>query len=128
MPADDSTLLRYGNDGRPAVIGYEDNIMVFTFPLGKTYMTTLHWGVRKWVGDFLSRALQPDIRIRGIPQEYRANVEARVLENEEEGVLFVMNRGFYDYAVEIAVSGYKPLKVNLPLYSATRHALEKAAD
>ena len=125
---DHKTSLRYGNDGRPAVIGYEDNIILFSFPLGRTYMTTLHWGVRKWVGDFLGQALSPDIRVRGIPEEYRAIVEARVLENEEEGVLFVMNRGVYDYDVEIAVRGYESLKVELPLYSATRHALEKAAD
>lgn len=124
------TLLTYGNDGRSAIIspqGYEDNIMIFSFPLGRTYRTMLHWGMRNLVGDFLGSTLKPDIVIKGVHQELRAIVEARVLETEIEGVLFVINRGVYEHDVEIEVSGYKPLKAKLPIYSATKYRLEKVS-
>jgi len=122
------TLLTYGDNSAPAVISPaegEGRMLVLGFPLGRTYRTMLHWGVRNFIGGFITQEIQPDVKIRGVPKEYRALVEARLLETKDKGLLFIMNRSLYEYAVDAEISGYRPLKSQLPIYSATRHFLRK---
>jgi len=122
------TILTYGDNSAPAVISpaeYEGRILVFGFPLGCTYRTMLHWGVRNFIGGFITQEIQPDVKVRGVPKEYRPLVETHLLETKDKGLLFIMNRSLYEYAVDVEISGYRPLKSRLPIYSATRHLLRK---
>ena len=47
-------------------------------------------------------------------------VEARVVETGEEGVLFVIDRGLYDYDLEVAVKGYMPTAMKVGMHSVTK--------
>lgn len=120
-------LLRYGLDSRPAVIapeGVGGNVLLFGFPLGRTHAEMLHEDLRNFVGEFVAKRVQPDIVLKGVPDEYRSMVETRVIETEEEGLLFVINRGLYDYDLEVAVKGYEPIQTRVGMYSVTRQRLQ----
>ncbi len=104
--AGQKVLLTYGLDAKPAVVApteYGGNVLLFGFPLGRTHATMLHQDLRNFVGAFIGRSVQPDIVLKGVPDEYRSMVEARVIETDKEGLLFVINRGLYDYDLEVAV-------------------------
>ncbi|MBI4165734.1 MAG: beta-galactosidase [Acidobacteria bacterium] len=120
-------LLTYGLDGRPAVVApaeYGGNVLVFGFPLGRTHFAMLHQDLRNFVGAFIGRKVQPDIVLKGVPDEYRAMVEARVIETDNEGLLFVINRSLYDYDLEVAVKGYQPIKTKAGMYSVIKERLK----
>ena len=51
-------------------------------------------------------------------------VETRVIETDEEGLLFVINRGLYDYDLEVGVKGYEPIKTRVGMDSATKQRLK----
>ena len=121
-----SVLLTYGLDAKPAVIapeGFGGNVLLFGFPLGRTHATMLHQDLRNFVGEFIGERVQPDIVLKGVPDEYRSMVETRVIETEEAGLLFVINRGLYDYDLEVAVKGYNPIKTRVGMYSVTKQRL-----
>ncbi len=116
----------YGRDGLPAVVvpgGCEGNALVFGFPLGRTHGTMLHHDLRRFVGSFLAESVAPDIVVTGANEEYRPTVETRVIETDEEGLLFVINRGLYDYDLDIAVRGYESVSVESGMYSVVKTRL-----
>ena len=120
-------MLRYGLDGKPAVVapdGFCGNVLLFGFSLGRTHAEMLHEDLRNFVGEFVAKKVQPDVVLKGVPDEYRAMVETRVIETEEEGLLFVINRGLYDYDLEVAVKGYEPIKTKVGMYSVTKQWLK----
>jgi hypothetical protein len=113
-PGKAHVLATYGIDRSPALVqpdGFDGNILVSGFPLGQTHGEMLHEGIRNFVGSFLQRKVKPDITVKGSHDAYRALIDARVLETDKEGLLFVINRSMYDYDLEIAVKGYAPVKV-----------------
>ena len=117
----------YGLDDTPALVlpdGFDGNILVSGFPLGQTHGKMLHEGVRNFVGAFLGRKVEPDIRMKGAHDAYRALIDARVLETDNEGLLFVINRSLYDYNLEIAVKGYAPVKVKSGANSVAKKRLK----
>jgi hypothetical protein len=118
--------MRYGLDGRPAIVApdeCDDNVLVFGFPLGRTHGKMLHHDLRRFVGSFLAESVAPDIVVTGVCEEYRPMVETRVIEAGESGLLFVINRGLYDYDLEITVKGYEPVKVKSGMYSVVKKRL-----
>ena len=120
--------MRYGPDGRPAIVTPDecgDNVLVFGFPLGRTYGTMLHHDLRRFVSSFLAKKVAPDIVVTGAGEEYRPMVETRVIETDEGGLLFIINRGLYDYDLQITVKGYEPVKVKSTVYSAVKKRLYK---
>lgn len=124
--AGQQVLLSYGLDGRPAVIAPEDyggNVLLFGFPLGRTHGTMLHQDLRNFVGKFIGEKVQPDIVLKGVPDEYRSMVETRVIETDDEGLLFVINRGLYEHELEIAVKGYRPIETRVAMYSVAKQWL-----
>lgn len=124
--AGQQVLLRYGLDGRPAVIaptGFGGNVLLFGFPLGRTHGTMLHQDLRNFVGRFIGERVKPDIVLKGVSDEYRSMVETRVIETDSEGLLFVINRGLYDHDLEVAVKGYEPIKAKVGMYSVTKQLL-----
>ncbi len=124
--AGQKVLFTYGLDGKPAVIapeGFGGNVLLFGFPLGRTHATMLHEELRNFVGEFIGEKVQPDIVLKGVPDEYRSMVETRVIETDNEALLFVINRGLYDYDLEVAVKGYRPIKTKVGMYSVTKERL-----
>ena len=124
--AGQQVLLTYGLDGRPAVIapsGFHGNVLLFGFPLGRTHATMLHQDLRGFVGRFIGEIVQPDIVLKGVPDEYRSMVETRVIETDDEGLSFVINRGLHDHDVEVSVKGHKPIKTNVGMYSVIKQLL-----
>jgi cob(I)alamin adenosyltransferase len=85
----------------------------------------LHEGVRNFIGSFLAKKVKPDIVVKGACDAYRAMIDTRVLETDKEGLLFVINRGLYDYDLDIAVKGYKPVKVKSRMFSVVKKRLRK---
>lgn len=67
--------------------------------------------------------VEPDFVLYGVPDEYWSMVETRVIETESEGLLFVINRGLDDHALEVAVKGYKPINAKVGMYSVTKQLL-----
>jgi hypothetical protein len=129
MDAGKSTVLaNYGLDGKPAIVtpdGCDGNLLAFGFPLGRTHARMLHHDLRNFVGSFIRRKVRPDIVVKGACDEYRPLVEARVIETDKEGLLFVINRGLYDYDLEVAVKGYKPAALKSRMYSVARKRLRR---
>jgi hypothetical protein len=120
-------LATYGLDHKPALVlpdGFDGNILVSGFPLGQTHGEMLHEGIRNFVGGFLQRKVKPDICVKGAHDAYRALIDARVLETDKEGLLFVINRSLYDYDLEIAVKGYAPVKVKSGANSVAKKRLK----
>lgn len=74
-------------------------------------------------GRFIAEKVEPDIVLKGVPDEYRSMVETRVIETDSEGLLFVINRGLYDHEPEVAVKGYEPIKAKVGMYSVTKQLL-----
>ena len=48
-----------------------------------------------------------------------------MLETDTEGLLFVINRGLYDYDLETSVKGFEPIKVSSGMYSVTKTLLQR---
>ena len=122
-------LMSYGLDGRPAIVapdGCDGNVLVFGFPLGRTHAKMLHHDLRNFVGQFLGQTVKPDIVVTGVLDEYRPMVEARVTETDSEGLLFIINRGLYDYELEVAVKGYEPVTTRVGMYSVVKREIRRA--
>lgn len=122
-------LMTYGLDGRPAIVapdGCDGNVLAFGFPLGRTHAGMLHHDLRNFVGGFIGQKVQPDIVVKGACDEYRPLIEARVIETDEEGLLFIINRGVYDYDLEIAVKGYEPVTTKSGMYSVVKTRLRRS--
>lgn len=124
--AGQQVLLTYGLDGRPAVIaraGFGGNVLLFDFPLDRPHGAMLHQDLRIFAGRFIGERVEPDIVLKGVPDECRSMVETRVIETDSEGLLFVINRGLYDHDLEVAVKGYEPIKAKVGMYSVTKQLL-----
>lgn len=129
-PGKARVLATYGIDHRPALVqpdGFDGNILVSGFALGVTHGKMLHEGIRNFVGAFLQRKVQPDLVVKGGHDAYRPLIDARVLETDKEGLLFVINRSLYDYDLEISVKGYAPVKVKSGANRAVTKRLQKMA-
>ncbi len=123
-----ATVMSYGPDGRPAVVapdGCDGNALAFGFPIGRTHGTMLHHDLRRFVGGFVAGSVEPDIVVTGANEEYRPFVETRVIETDEEALLFVINRGLYDYNLDIAAKGYEPVKAESRMYSVVKTRLRR---
>jgi beta-galactosidase GanA len=119
----------YRDNGQPALIaaGPDGRLLIPTFPLGRSYLSSFHQGLRETLRKWLPSSLEPDIQVAGVPDEYRALVEARVLESPLGSLLFVMNRSGYDWQIEVRPRGYREVRVKLPTYGAVRQALARLA-
>ena len=75
----------FHDNGLPALVagGPGGRVLVPAFPLGRSYFSSLHQGLRTTIGRWLPSDLPPDIEVKGVPVEYRSLVEARVLESTE---------------------------------------------
>ena len=118
----------FRDNGLPALVagGPGGRVLVPAFPLGRSYFSSLHQGLRTTIGRWLPSDLPPDIEVKGVPVEYRSLVEARVLESPEGSLLFVMNRSGYDWEIEVCPRTYQPVSVKLPSYGAVRRVLAPA--
>ncbi len=116
---------RYRDTGEPALIqtGPAGRLLLPTFPLGRTYASSLHHSVRELLRGWLPDDLAPDVAIAGVPREYRPLVEARIVEHNAQALLFVINRSGYAYDVEVTPRGYGTAKIALPHYGAA-HRLQ----
>ncbi len=123
-------LATYRDDDEPALIatGPGGRLLVPTFALGRSYFSSFHRGVRRLIGEWLLPTITPDIRLSGMPDEYRALIEARVVESMAGALLFVINRSGYEWQIEVHARGYQPITVKPPAYGAARKllALEQA--
>ena len=77
---------------------------------------------RKNIPDLSNRV----IVVTGANDEYRPFVETRVIETDSDALVFVINRGLYDYDLEIAVKGYEPVKAESRMYSVVKTRLRRA--
>jgi len=124
---DGRPIATYRDNGAPALVasGPDGRLLVPTFALGRSYFSSLHRGVRWLVRQWLPSDLDPDVEVRGMPEEYRSLVEARVVESPYGSLLFVINRSGYDWEIDVAPRGYRPIRITLPTYGATRRVLER---
>jgi beta-galactosidase GanA len=124
-----SVVTNFRDNSLPALVatGPGERVLVSAFPLGRSYFSSLHQGLRRTIGQWLAPALAPDVEVTGVPSEYRALVEARVLESPEGSLLFVMNRSGYDWEIEVCPRSYAPVTVKLPSYGAVRQLLTPAS-
>lgn len=99
-------------------MGPQGRMLMATFPLGRTYASSLHHTVRELLQNWLPDNLAPDMRIDGVPLEYRPLVEARIIESEDKTLLFVINRSGYDWEVEVTPRGYQTERIQLPHHGA----------
>lgn len=118
----------FRDNGLPGLVaaGPGGRMLTSAFPLGRSYFSSLHQGLRATVGRWLTQALPPDLEIHGVPVEYRALVEGRVLQSPHGSLLFVMNRSGYSWRIQVAARGYLPVELALPSYGAVRQQLESA--
>ena len=117
-----STLLRYGDNGAPAVIApreYGERLLIFTFSLGYSYNLMRHWGLRQFLGTYVGRWLKPEVQLTGVAKEMSSLVEARLLESDVGALVFLLNRSHYDYDVEVTVEGYRAQRVVTTSHSVT---------
>ena len=123
-----TVLARYRDVDAPALVaaGPEGRLLVATFALGRSYLWSLHRGLRRLLAGWLPATLAPDIELSGdVPEEYRSLLEARVLEGAAGSLLFVINRSGYPWTVTAAARGYRAEQVRLPAYGARRVALRR---
>ncbi len=121
-------LARYRDVDAPGLVaaGPEGRILVATFALGRSYLWSLHRGLRRLLAGWLPASVPPDIELSGeVPEEYRSLVEARVLEGAAGSLLFLINRSGYPWTVTAAARGYRPEQVHLPAYGARRVPLHR---
>ena len=96
-------LVATGPDGR---------LLLATFALGRSYLWSLHRGLRRLLAGWLPDTLPPDVELTGeVPEEYRSLVEARVLEGAAGSLLFLINRSGYPWTVTVAPRGYRAEQV-----------------
>ncbi len=114
----------YRDTGEPALLqmGPEGRMLMPTFPLGRTYASSLHQSVRKTLRRWLPIDLEPDVEIAGVPSAYRSLVEAGIVELGQNALLFVINRSGYAYEVEVTPRGYSSEIMVLPHHGATAQA------
>ena len=123
-----TALAQYRDVDAPALVaaGPEGRLLVATFALGRSYLWSLHRGLRRLLAGWLPATLAPDIELSGdVPEEYRSLLEARVLESAAGSLLFAINRSGYPWTVTAAARGYRPEQVRLPGYGARRIALRR---
>lgn len=118
----------YRDSGAPALIsaGPGGRLLIPTFALGRSYFSSLHRGLRRLVRGWLPDALEADVIVRGVPDEYRSLVEARLVESERGNLLFVINRSGYDWEVEVTPRGHHPERIRLPTHGATHRLVRKS--
>ena len=124
-----TALAQYRDVDAPALVaaGPEGRLLVATFALGRSYLWSLHRGLRRLLAGWLPATLAPDIELSGdVPEEYRSLLEARVLEGAAGSLLFVINRSGYPWTVTAAARGYRAEQVRLPAYGARRIPLHRA--
>jgi len=123
-----AAIANFRDNGLPALMamGPGERVLMSAFPLGRSYFSSLHQGLRGTIGKWLTPDLPPDIQIAGVPVEYRALVEARVIQSPHGSLLFVMNRSGYDWQIEVHPRNYAPVTVKLPAYGAVRRLLTPA--
>lgn len=120
-----SPVATYRDNGAPALIaaGPGGRLLIPTFALGRSYMSSLHRGVRRLLKQWLPADLAPDMEIEGMPDEYRSLIEARMVESERGNLLFVINRSGYDWEVKVSPRGYEPATIKLPTHGAVRQLM-----
>lgn len=121
-------LATYGPDSKPAIVapdGCNGNLLAFGFPLGRTHGRMLHQDLRNFVGAFIGKKVKPDIIVKGACDEYRTMIETRVIETDKAALLFIINRGVYDYDLEVTVKGYASVKAKSRMYSVVKKRLRR---
>lgn len=119
----DSGSLQYGDNGEYAVMipgEFEGRLMISGFGFGYSYMKTLHFGIRNYIGDFVTSRVRPDVRITGINQELRPYIEVRVIESKREKLLFVINRCSLKFDVVIELAEGEPIPLEIKPYGSTK--------
>ena len=121
------TIAAYRDNDEPALIaaGPEGRLLIPTFALGHSYVSSFHYGLRRLLRTWLPSALQPDIVVQGVPDEYRSLLEARIVESDEGTLLFVINRSGYDWEVTVTPRGYRTATVQLPTHGAVRTRIHR---
>ena len=121
-------LARYRDVDAPGLVatGPDGRLLLATFALGRSYLWSLHRGLRRLLAGWLPDTLPPDVELTGeVPEEYRSLVEARVLEGAAGSLLFLINRSGYPWTVTVAARGYRAEQVRLPAYGARRVPLRR---
>ncbi len=113
---DEPALIAAGPDGR---------LLIPTFALGRSYVSSFHHSLRHLLRSWLPAALEPDIVVQGVPDEYRALMEARIVESEAGTLLFVINRSGYAWEVTVTPRGYEAATVQLPTHGAVRTRVQR---
>ena len=112
-----SELARYRDVDAPGLIaaGPEGRLLVATFALGRSYLWSLHRGLRRLFAGWLPATLPPDLELTGeVPEEYRSLVEARVLESAAGSLLFLINRSGYPWTVPRRRAATAPSRSTCP--------------
>lgn len=112
----------YRDNGKPALIqsGPQGRLLIPTFPLGRSYVSSFHHSLRALLQSWLPDDLEPDIAMEGVPEEYRPLTEARLVESAEGNLLFVINRSGYAWTVKVTPRGYETVDLQLPTHGAER--------
>ena len=121
-------LASYRDVDAPGLVatGPDGRLLLATFALGRSYLWSLHRGLRRLLAGWLPDTLPPDVELTGeVPEEYRSLVEARVLEGAAGSLLFLINRSGYSWTVTVAPRGYRAEQVSLPGYGARRVPLQR---
>ena len=119
----------YRDNEEPALIvsGPEGRLLIPTFAMGRSYVSSFHYGLRQLLRSWLPSTLEPDIVVQGVPEEYRTLLEARIVESEEGTLLFVINRSGYAWEVTVTPRGYEAATVQLPTHGAVRTRVHRKA-
>lgn len=117
----------YRDNQEPALIqaGPEGRLLIPTFALGHSYVSSFHHSLRNLLRSRLPSGLEPDITVQGVPDEYRSLMEARIVESDEGTLLFVINRSGYAWEVTVTPRGYTPITLQLPTHGAKRHLIHR---
>lgn len=117
----------FRDNGEPALIesGPEGRLLIPTFAMGHSYVSSFHHGLRNLLRSWLPPELEPDIAVTGVPDEYRPLMEARLVESDAGSLLFVINRSGFDWQVTVTPRGYAAAQVQLPTHGATRVTVRK---
>lgn len=121
------TFASFQDNDEPALIetGPRGNLLIPTFALGRSYVSSFHHSLRQLIGAWLPDDLEPDIKVDGVPAEYRALMEARIVESDEGTLLFAVNRSGFAWEVTITPRGYAPVKVQLPTHGGVHTLVTK---
>lgn len=93
----DGVALTFDDNGEAAALipgKYNRRLFITGCRLFYSYGISMHKRTRQLVKSFIGNFIQPDIVLDGVDEEFRPDLEARVLEDQSSGkaILFVMNR------------------------------------